>query len=96
VGTRVLKTRQWFKIQTSGPTPSNTFLFSSLATVISIEWSLILVFFTNIGQVLWGYARKNNNFEYLPLTPSQRALLGLEPGMWLVVDKRNLASFHMR
>ncbi|KAF9025981.1 hypothetical protein BGZ52_008074 [Haplosporangium bisporale] len=44
-----------------------------------IEWSLIFVFFANIVHVLWGYARKNNNFEYLPLTPSQRALLGLEP-----------------
>ncbi|KAF9314439.1 hypothetical protein BG003_004164 [Podila horticola] len=43
------------------------------------EWLLIGLYIINIAQVLWGYARKNNNFDYLPLTPSQRTLLGLEP-----------------
>ncbi|CAO3564192.1 unnamed protein product [Mortierella alpina] len=43
------------------------------------EWAVILLFLLNIGEVLLSYMRSSNNFENLPLTPSQRALLGLDP-----------------
>ncbi|KAF9141628.1 hypothetical protein BGX30_004429 [Mortierella sp. GBA39] len=43
------------------------------------EWAVIIVFLFNIAEVIYSYTRRANNFETLPLTPSQRALLGLEP-----------------
>ncbi|KAF9962280.1 hypothetical protein BGZ72_008415 [Mortierella alpina] len=43
------------------------------------EWAVILLFLFNIGEVLMSYMRSSNNFENLPLTPSQRTLLGLDP-----------------
>ncbi|KAF9940932.1 hypothetical protein BGZ67_006354 [Mortierella alpina] len=43
------------------------------------EWVVVLLFLFNIGEVLLSYMRSSNNFENLPLTPSQRALLGLDP-----------------
>ncbi|KAF9964519.1 hypothetical protein BGZ70_006335 [Mortierella alpina] len=43
------------------------------------EWAVILLFLFNIGEVLLSYMRSSNSFENLPLTPSQRALLGLDP-----------------
>ncbi|KAG0200158.1 hypothetical protein BGX28_006689 [Mortierella sp. GBA30] len=43
------------------------------------EWAVTLLFLFNIIEVLLSYMRSSNNFENLPLTPSQRTLLGLEP-----------------
>ncbi|KAF9560171.1 hypothetical protein EC968_006279 [Mortierella alpina] len=43
------------------------------------EWAVTLLFVFNIGEVLLSYMRSSNSFENLPLTPSQRALLGLDP-----------------
>lgn len=44
-----------------------------------IEWAVIIVLLFNVAEVIYSYTRRANNFETLPLTPSQRALLGLEP-----------------
>ncbi|KAK5823137.1 cytochrome B561, N terminal-domain-containing protein [Linnemannia elongata] len=43
------------------------------------EWAVIIVLLFNVAEVIYSYTRRANNFETLPLTPSQRALLGLEP-----------------
>ncbi|KAF8932376.1 hypothetical protein BGZ47_011411 [Haplosporangium gracile] len=43
------------------------------------EWAVVTVLLFNIAEVIYSYTRRANNFETLPLTPSQRALLGLEP-----------------
>ncbi|KAF9096505.1 hypothetical protein BGX29_008547 [Mortierella sp. GBA35] len=43
------------------------------------EWAVIVVLLFNIAEVIYSYTRRANHFENLPLTPSQRALLGLEP-----------------
>ncbi|KAG0337318.1 hypothetical protein BG004_007688 [Podila humilis] len=43
------------------------------------ELGLTLILSLNVGVVLWKYAYGNNEFDYLPLTPTQRRLLGLEP-----------------
>ncbi|KAF9193900.1 hypothetical protein BGZ51_001886 [Haplosporangium sp. Z 767] len=43
----------------------------------SIFYWIVLLF--NISEVLFRYLKCSNNFEYLPLTPSQRTLLGLDP-----------------
>ncbi|KAF9963513.1 hypothetical protein BGZ65_002754 [Modicella reniformis] len=43
------------------------------------EWAITLLFLFNIAEVLHSYNRNSNNFEHLPLTPSQRTLLGLDP-----------------
>ncbi|KAF9292403.1 hypothetical protein BGZ68_006349 [Mortierella alpina] len=43
------------------------------------EWAVVLLFLFNIAEVVLSYMRSSNNFENLPLTPSQRALLGLDP-----------------
>lgn len=52
----------------------NLYLF-----IDAIEWAVIIVLLFNIAEVIYSYTRRANNFETLPLTPSQRALLGLEP-----------------
>ncbi|KAF9427177.1 hypothetical protein BGZ94_005350 [Podila epigama] len=43
------------------------------------EWAIIGLLSFNIVEILWAYATGTNDFAYLPLTPSQRALLGLQP-----------------
>ncbi|KAF9362430.1 hypothetical protein BGX34_006200 [Mortierella sp. NVP85] len=43
------------------------------------EWAITLLFIFNIAEVLHSYKTNSNNFEHLPLTPSQRTLLGLDP-----------------
>ncbi|KAF9124800.1 hypothetical protein BGW39_007885 [Mortierella sp. 14UC] len=43
------------------------------------EWAVIIVLLFNIAEVVYSYTRRSNHFENLPLTPSQRTLLGLEP-----------------
>ncbi|KAF9926244.1 hypothetical protein FBU30_004139 [Linnemannia zychae] len=43
------------------------------------EWAVIIVLLFNIAEIIYSYTRRPNNFESLPLTPSQRSLLGLEP-----------------
>ncbi|KAG0252773.1 hypothetical protein BG011_006747 [Mortierella polycephala] len=44
-----------------------------------IECGVIIVLLFNVSEVMFRYLKCSNNFEYLPLTPSQRALLGLDP-----------------
>ncbi|KAF8975652.1 hypothetical protein BGZ46_008944 [Entomortierella lignicola] len=43
------------------------------------KWAVILLLLFNIIEVLFSYTQGSNNFENLPLTPSQRTLLGLDP-----------------
>ncbi|KAG0280971.1 hypothetical protein BGZ95_007646 [Linnemannia exigua] len=43
------------------------------------EWAVIIILLFNIAEVIYSYTRRANHFENLPLTPSQRSLLGLEP-----------------
>ncbi|KAF9155237.1 hypothetical protein BG015_010541 [Linnemannia schmuckeri] len=60
-------------------------LIGLLSSVISssiiywTEWTVVIVLLFNIVEVIYSYTCRANNFETLPLTPSQRALLGLEP-----------------
>ena len=44
-----------------------------------VEWAIILLFLLNIFEVGLGYFTSVNNFENVPLTPSQRSLLALDP-----------------
>ncbi|KAK3846678.1 MAG: cytochrome B561, N terminal-domain-containing protein [Linnemannia gamsii] len=53
--------------------------FISPSIIYWTEWAVIIVLLFNIAEVLYSYTRRANHFENLPLTPSQRALLGLEP-----------------
>ncbi|KAG0288932.1 hypothetical protein BGZ96_007366 [Linnemannia gamsii] len=53
--------------------------FVSPSIIFWTEWAVVIVLLFNIAEVLYSYTRRANNFETLPLTPSQRSLLGLEP-----------------
>ncbi|KAG0314331.1 hypothetical protein BGZ99_008207 [Dissophora globulifera] len=53
--------------------------FTSPSIFYWAEWGAILLFVFNILEVVYSYSKSSNNFENLPLTPSQRALLGLDP-----------------
>ncbi|KAF9905464.1 hypothetical protein EC991_001631 [Linnemannia zychae] len=53
--------------------------FISPSIIFWTEWAFIIVLLFNVAEVLYSYTRRSNHFESLPLTPSQRALLGLEP-----------------
>ncbi|KAF9349429.1 hypothetical protein BGX26_012265 [Mortierella sp. AD094] len=58
-----------------------TFLSSLLSPLVFywIEWAVLLLLLFNIAEVIYSYTQSTNNFENLPLTPSQRSLLGLDP-----------------
>ncbi|KAI1318931.1 hypothetical protein EDD11_005365 [Mortierella claussenii] len=44
-----------------------------------LEWGVTFVLLINVAEVIYSYTKSSNNFENLPLTPSQRSLLGLDP-----------------
>ncbi|KAG9063876.1 hypothetical protein KI688_003990 [Linnemannia hyalina] len=76
------KIDQWKSKNSLAPNAFKRLIFNVLALFVSkgvMKGRIYKYGFYTLLSVIYSYTRRANNFETLPLTPSQRALLGLEP-----------------